>query len=170
MPAHVPARDGQLLRLAHAADAAYLRDLAMEDVVPDLSDYSLELTRPFRGLRVWMALRYHGWAPFEAALDRCIALAGRLDTALRSDERLELPWPPGLSTVAFRLRGRPPADTARLLAAINADGTAMLSGTTFPWAGDPAAAWVRACIVNHRTTDETIDAVAAVIRHEAARI
>ena len=80
-------RDGEQLRRAHAAAADYLQDFdAMDraDEPPSPAEYGPELSRDYRGLRVWLPLMLHGARAFREALAEKLALARRLYTALQA--------------------------------------------------------------------------------------
>jgi aromatic-L-amino-acid decarboxylase len=162
-------RDSRRLRAAHADGAAYLDDLRGPGRGPDFADYSMELTRPFRGLRVWMALKLHGWGAFVAALDECLRLARRLHAELAADPMFEVPWRPELSIVAFRVAGRDDATNQRLFDRINASRRIYVSSTSItPRNGlTGPSLWLRACLLSYRLTDATIDTAVQVIREAA---
>ena len=99
-------RDGAALRDAHYEGAAYLQDLAPEGELPNFTEYSPELSRPNRGLRVWMPLKLHGVAAFREALDEKLDLTDHLHDAFRQIPQIEIPWEPQLTVVPFRLARR----------------------------------------------------------------
>ena len=97
-------RDGARLREAHFVGAAYLQDFPPEDELPNFTEYSPELSRDFRGLRVWFPLVLHGVDAFRDGAGRearpgPVPVRGDLD-----GPELELPWEPELTVVPFRLR------------------------------------------------------------------
>ena len=61
-----------------------------------------ELTRPPRGLEVWLALHLHGVAPFRVELDRMLDLTEWTTQALKEMPDIEVIADPELSIVAFR--------------------------------------------------------------------
>ena len=153
-------RDGDPLRRAHAGGPAhYLQDIQASDL-PDFADYGPELTRAFRGLRLWLPLHLHGVDAFRAALDDKLDLAAHAYRRLSADPHFEVPAAPELSTVAFRLRR---GDTAELLRRVNAEQRVFLSSTTIngQYTG-------RICVLNHRTDQARVDeAITALCRHGA---
>ena len=68
--------------------------------LPNYSEYSPELSRDMRGLRVWFPLLLHGVAAFREALDEKLDLTERLTAALGDDPNVEVGWGPQLTTVA----------------------------------------------------------------------
>ena len=153
-------RDGALLRDAHhAGTAAYLQDLAGEGELPNASEYSAELSRDFRGLRVWFPLWLHGVGAFREALDEKLDLARFLATELRAVPELELPWEPELSIVPFRLRDGDDAANRAFLARINASQRVFLSSTVLG-----GRVTLRAAILSHRTHRDRIEECVRIVR------
>ena len=158
-------RDGEKLRDAHRAKGDYLQDLAPEGDIPNFTDYSPELSRDFRGLRVWLPLKLHGIHAFRAALDEKLDLTRVLYDALRKAEGFDVPWEPELTVVPFRYlpkAGDADAFNQRLLERINASQRVFLSSTRLN--GD---FWLRACIVSHRTHRDRIDEAIEIITSAA---
>jgi aromatic-L-amino-acid decarboxylase len=161
-------RDGERLRRAHTDAAVYLADI--QDVyadagLPNFAELSPELTRDFRGLRVWLPLHLHGVAAFRAALDEKLDLARVVHDGLVADGRFAVPYEPDLSIVPFRLRGADDAANRALLEAINASGRVLVSGTVID-----DAYWVRAAVLAHRTHRDHIDEFLAVVGASADRV
>jgi aromatic-L-amino-acid decarboxylase len=135
---------------------------------PSPAQYGPELSRDYRGLRVWLPLMLHGARAFRDALTEKLALAQRLHTALQelvaAGAPLEIVAAPQLSVVPFRLRRHPGetlhtwnARSTRLLEAINARQRVYLSSTALPVA-DGLAFTLRACVLGFRTHMRHIDA------------
>jgi aromatic-L-amino-acid decarboxylase len=159
-------RDRALLREAHEIEAHYLQDLAPEGEIPNFADSSPELSRDFRGLRVWLPLKLHGAEAFREALDEKLDLAQWLYEELRATPGFELPWPPDLSVVPFRYlpaTGDPEAFNRALLERINASKRVFLSSTIVD-----GRFVLRACILSFRTHRDRIEEAAVIIR-DAAR-
>jgi aromatic-L-amino-acid decarboxylase len=158
-------RDGEKLRQAHRAKGDYLQDLAPEGDIPNFTDYSPELSRDFRGLRVWLPLKLHGISAFRAALDEKLDLTRVLYEALKNEPRFDVPWEPELSVVPFRYRpktGDVDAFNQRLLERINDSKRIFLSSTRLD--GD---FWLRVCIVSHRTHRDRVDEAIEIITSAA---
>ncbi len=156
-------RDTEALRAAHAATADYLQDVDDDGVAPDFADLGVELTREFRGLRLWLPLHLHGVAAFRAALDEKLDLAAHADRRLR--EFADVPLRPDLTVLAFRAPGGGATGTARdranreLLARLNATGRIFLSSTRLDGRNT-----LRMCVLSHRTGRAHVDDAVELIR------
>jgi aromatic-L-amino-acid decarboxylase len=155
-------RDFEALGAAHSVGAEYLQDLAGEHGgVPDFSAYSPELSRGFRGLRVWLPLHVHGMGEFRTALDEKLDLAEQAHSALAADGRLELvpDGSPELSVVAFRLRDGDDAANRALQSHVNAARRVFISSTVID-----GRFTLRLAILAHRThADRVSEAVQLVL-------
>ena len=161
-------REGWRLREAHQVGAEYLQDLAPEGEIPNFADYSPELSRDFRGLRVWLPIKLHGLSAFRAALDEKLDLTEYLYGELRAAPGFELPWVPELTVVAFRYRpsnGDAEDFNRRLLERINDSRRVFLSSTMVQ-----GQFTLRACIVSHRTHRDRIEEAAEIIVRAAREV
>ena len=145
-------RNRDTLRRAHALSADYMPPMQDD---PDLVDFNLvspELSRDWRGLRVWLPIAMHGIAPFRRNLEEKLELTRWATEELRKIPGVEIVAEPQLSIVAFRLT-RPDLDAEEenelnraFLAAINARKRVYLTGTML---GGKFA--LRICVLSFRT-------------------
>jgi len=167
-------REGDKLRRAHHTEADYLQDLDDEGL-PSATNLGPELSRSFRGLRLWLPLMLCGAAAFRAALSEKLALARRFHAGLRKliegGAPLEIVDAPQLSTVPFRARRAPGEGldawnrrTARMHAGIIGRGRVYLSSTLLP-VEDGAAFTSRVCVLCFRTHGDRIDACLEDLAH-----
>ncbi|MGH2929755.1 MAG: pyridoxal phosphate-dependent decarboxylase family protein [Solirubrobacteraceae bacterium] len=152
-------RDAGAARRAFSYTGEYARSLS-EDPVEGFSFFeeSLELSRRFRALKLWLSLRYHGTGQFRAAIRADLDHAQLLARLITAEPALELLAPVELSTVCFRWNDPHDAELDRRNAAILHEtrrrGRVYLSNASIH-----GAFALRACIVNHRTTDADIAAI-----------
>lgn len=151
-------RDASDLRRAFTEEADYLQDLGENDELPDFDTLSPELSRDFRGLRLWLPLHLHGVGAFRAALDEKLDLAELAYQHLSADERLELPWEPDLSIIAFRLRDEDDEAQLELLRRINASQRVLISSTRIE-----GRIYLRLAILSVRTGQDRVREVLEII-------
>jgi aromatic-L-amino-acid/L-tryptophan decarboxylase len=168
-----------LYRSAEAAQKAfshsgdYARVLSVDPVEGfAFFEESIELSRRFRALKIWLSLRYHGLRAFRASIAKDLAQAQRLADSIRNEAQLELLAPVELSAVCFRHRGkgvRSPDElnefNAALLKRVVQRGRVYLSNASLRGQFS-----LRACIVNHRTTNSDIDRVVPEVLEAAKEI
>ena len=122
------------------------------------NEYGIALSRGFRALRVWMALKAYGADAFGRVMDRNIAQAHRLAQRIDDHPDLERLAPVGCDIVCLRYAPTsvPPERldeiNQELVLRVHESGVAIVSDTVL----DGALA-IRVAISNHRTRDEDLD-------------
>jgi aromatic-L-amino-acid/L-tryptophan decarboxylase len=134
----------------------------------DLLERSPENSRPFRALKVWLAMQVYGRDGYAALIERDIRLATYLESLVQATPGLVLAAPRGLSVVCWRAEPErlvgDPERLDRLQDAISheleARGIAVVSVAQLR---DGRSA-LRACIVNFRTGVEDVEALVRASR------
>lgn len=163
-------KDGQKLLQSHYYSASYLQDrgtlAASNEISP--SELSPELTRPFRGLRLWLPLKLSGVAPFSAALEEKLLLARYFYDRIKQIDGFDVGPYPDLSIVTFRYlpkRGDVNPFNQKLINAIQQDGRIFLSSTMID-----DRFTLRLAVLGLRTHQETIDLAIVVLQEKVAAL
>ena len=156
-------RDPAQARATFSFTGDYAKSL-QDDPLEDFAffDESLELSRRFRALKLWLSLRYHGLSNFRRQIDNDLNCANQLASLVDSNPEMELLAPVPLSAVCFRYIPRRDGFketqlddlNLRILRDVQRSGRVYISNATIH--GKFA---LRACMVNHRTTAADVEAV-----------
>ena len=132
-----------------------------------LADYSFELSRGFKALKIWMSLKENGVKKFGRLIDQNIARAQYLKHLVHENLKLQLVAPVALNIVCFRYANRKideadlQAINTEIMLRIQESGLAVPSDTTV--AGKHC---LRVAINNHRTTLPDLDLlIDSVVQH-----
>ncbi|MDE0126597.1 MAG: aminotransferase class I/II-fold pyridoxal phosphate-dependent enzyme [Bryobacterales bacterium] len=150
-------RDPRWLEETFRVLPEYLKEVLSWGEGVNFSDRSPELTRRFRGLKLWMSVKAFGLDAFRRAVATGLSNARFAEKQLRSNPVWEVLTPASLGVVAFRYHpvGRSDTDLNRINLAISqrcvAGGFAMVVTTELR---NQTA--LRLCTINPRTSTEDI--------------
>ncbi|HMU76355.1 MAG: aminotransferase class I/II-fold pyridoxal phosphate-dependent enzyme [Bacteroidetes bacterium] len=152
-------KDSNAVLHSHYYTANYMQDGQNEELLKSPANLSPELTRHFRGLRVWLPLKYHGIEPFIACLEEKLLLVQyfRMKLAARG---FCLGPEPDLSVSYFWYPFANDADEKNklLMEEIHKDGSVFLSSSIIN-----NRFVIRIAILAFRTKKETIDEAVEMI-------
>jgi glutamate/tyrosine decarboxylase-like PLP-dependent enzyme len=140
-------RDAAPLRGAFATSAPYIAGAGGFDA----DDYGPEMSRRFRALAAWCALKAYGRAGYRALVERCVANASAFARWVEAARGLELSNEPALNVVCFRYAASDEANRAAV-SALQADGRVFVTGTI--WNGRAA---IRAAFDNWATAPADVE-------------
>jgi aromatic-L-amino-acid decarboxylase len=143
--------------------------LPHERAEPHAVDVTLEYSRPFRALKLWLAFRAHGADAFRRAIRRNLRQAQLLYEEVRRHDDLEGLGSPQLSIVPFRHVppgiDDPNAHNVRLAQELQRDARVYVAPALVD-----GAVYLRPCIVNFRTSDADVLALVEIAREVGNRL
>lgn len=151
------------LKRSYSFNANYMQDAfaAPDELSP--AELSPELTKHFRGLRLWLPLKLHGVGPFRACLEEKLLLAKYFYSEVRK-LGFESDVEPELSVVTYRFvpkAGDPDDFNRRLLKAVIDDGRIFLSSTVLN-----GKFTLRFACLSFRTHLQTVDTLLGILAKE----
>ena len=166
----VVVRDAAPLVASHGYSGSYMQDALREPSEISPADVSPELSKHFRGLRMWLPLVLLGTGPFRAALEEKLLLAEYFYREI-GRAGYEVGPAPDLSIVTYRWT--PPGAGSERVNEINRaivegalrDGRVFLSSTMLD-----GRFTLRMAALAFRTHRRTIDLAVRILREQAAAV
>lgn len=147
-------RDVEALKKSHYYEANYMQDVTEVFEEPSPADLSPELTKHFRGLRMWLPLKLFGVQPFRKALEEKILLTQYFYQKVQ-ELGFEVGLKPELSVGIYRFVDgvkNPNEFNQKLIKSIQDDGRIYISSTTIN-----GVFWLRIAILVFRAHLKNID-------------
>lgn len=156
-------RDVEALKKSHYYEANYMQDVTEVFEEPSPADLSPELTKHFRGLRMWLPLQLFGVRPFRKALEEKILLTQYFYQKVQ-ELGFEVGLKPELSVGIYRFtKGvkNPNEFNQQLIKSIQDDGRIYISSTTID-----GVFWLRIAILVFRAHLKNIDAFLEILEEK----
>lgn len=160
------------LRTSYFKKAAYLdTSLEQDNNRHDFNEHHFMLSRNGKALKVWMSIKYYGIRRIKEMIQKDIDLTDYLNERINASSDFRLIADSPLAVSCFQYVGGLSntediiALNRKLIPALEKDGRVFITGTTLK--GEFV---LRACLINHRKTEETTDYLLDVIRDVAEKI
>lgn len=150
------------LTQANTETGHYLPDLGGKNELPDFCSLGPELSRPNRGLDIWLPLQIHGTDAFAQELDRMLDLAIKARYMLDNIAGIKVLNDPELSVVCFQCTDGDQA-TQQLLDALNDSLSVHVASTLI---NDKLV--IRLAFLNYQTKNKVVDLLGSLIRKNMA--
>lgn len=158
----------QAMHKGHQYTANYLQDLVDSDEEINPADVSPELTKHFRGMRMWLPMKLFGLTPFRAALKEKLLLANYFHEEIQKIPKFESGGKPDLSVALFRYvpdNGDVNSFNKRLIKSIQDDGRIFLSSTTIN-----DVFWIRVAVLVFRTHLQHLNLLLEIIKEKVEQL
>ena len=157
-------KNKERLLTSHHYQANYMQDALTSTDELSPADLSPELSKHFRGLRLWLPLKLIGVNPFRAMLEEKIQLARYFYQRVKEIPGMEVGPFPDLSVVTFRYiphSGNVDEFNKRLVNEIQKDGRVFLSSTILN-----AKFTLRLAVLSFRTHLSIIDQTLEIVKEK----
>ena len=165
-------RNWDVLRESYFKQADYL-DTSLEAKSDRLefNEHYFQLSRNAKAFKVWMSLKAYGFTKIQAMMQKDLDLTRYLERQVTAASDFELKSNSDLAIACFRYIGHNLSAekvieiNQKLIPALENDGRVFITGTRLN--GEFV---LRACIINHRKTEASIDYLLNVIREVATTL
>ena len=160
-------KDINQMKKSHSYLANYMQDALSSTDEDSPADLSPELTKHFRGLRLWLPLKLHGTGPFVACLEEKLLLTKYFYEKIQK-LGFEVECEPELSVVTYRYipdQGDPDLFNKRLVEEVQRDGRVFISSTMLN-----GKFTLRLAILAFRTHKKTIDLTLRILMEKVKLI
>ncbi len=137
----------------------------------EFNEHYFQLSRNAKAFKVWMSLKAYGFTRIQAMMEKDIALTRYLEQGILKRPELELKSQSHLAIACFRYRGQNLTEAQidqlnqDMVPALEKDGRVFIMGTRLN-----GQFVLRACVINHRKTEQSIDYLLDVVSDVGAKL
>ncbi len=162
-------KDWETLRRTYFKKASYL-DTSLEEIGRlDFNEHYFQLSRSGKALKIWMSIKSYGIERIKRMIQKDIDLTHYLADQIEASEDFQLMSKSELAVTCFRYVKDLDSEleiehfNQQLIPALEKDGRVFITGTKLN-----GQFVIRACLINHRMHEGTVDYLIEVIRDVAA--
>lgn len=158
-------KDFSILQRTYHKQASYLDTSLEEQGRTNFNEHYFQLSRNAKAVKVWMSMKTYGMKKLRVMIQKDIDLAHYLADQVQKADDFELMSTSHLAITCFRFTNgltdekEIDALNRKLIPALEKDGRVFITGTTLH-----NKFVIRACLINHRMHEGTVDYLMKVVR------